>query len=65
MTRCQRDELYPTGDEQRMGADEEREERIHPFVQKCRKSLIDVAIRPGGDDFDLPADYRSRRLQFW
>ena len=57
----QRDELHAPGDEQRVGTDQEC---IGPLFHKRRKGRIDVAICAGGDDFDLPPDRRSRRLQF-
>ena len=61
MTRRQRDELHATGDEQHIGTDQEC---IGPLFHERRKGRIDVAIRTGGDDFDLPPDGRSRRLHF-
>ena len=51
MARRQRDQLHAAGDEQCFGTDEEC---IGPLFHKRRKGHIDVAIRAGVDDFDLP-----------
>ena len=61
MARRKRDKLHAARDKQRLGTDQKC---IGPLFNKRRKGRIDVGICTGGDDFDLPPDRRSRRLQF-
>ena len=61
MARRQRNELNTTADEQCVGTDQKC---IGPLFHECPKGRIDVALRAGGDDFDLPSDGRTRRLHF-
>src|SRR5262249_39337110 len=61
MAHRQRDKLHATGDEERFRADKKC---IGPFFDKRCKGSVDVCICARGDDFGLPPDGRSRRLQF-
>ncbi len=60
VARRQRDDLYPTVDEQASGHDQEC---IGPLLRQAGKRNVDLAAVAGAEELDLPPDGRSCRLQ--